>query len=85
MAELKYAEDGRLLFTKEMKDEYTILLPMMLPIHFTLMANSLKLEGYHVKLLTTTHRSIVDEGMKNVHNDSCYPALLVIGQFIDAL
>ncbi|ADU26928.1 2-hydroxyacyl-CoA dehydratase [Ethanoligenens harbinense] len=85
MAELNYAKDGRLLFTKEMKEEYTILLPMMLPIHFTLMANSLKLEGYRVELLTTTHRSIVDEGVKNVHNDTCYPALLVIGQFIDAL
>ncbi|MFT9077982.1 2-hydroxyglutaryl-CoA dehydratase [Ethanoligenens sp.] len=85
MAELQYAKDGRLLFTKEMKEEYTILLPMMLPIHFTLMANSLKLEGYRVELLTTTHRSVVDEGVKNVHNDTCYPALLVIGQFIDAL
>lgn len=85
MAELKYAKDGRLLFTKEMKEEYTILLPMMLPIHFTLMANSLKLEGYKVELLTTTHHAIVDEGVKTVHNDACYPALLVIGQFIDAL
>lgn len=85
MAELEYAKDGRLLFTKQMKKEYTILLPMMLPVHFTLMANSLKLEGYHVELLTTNHRAIVDEGLKNVHNDTCYPALLVIGQFIDAL
>lgn len=85
MAKLQYAKDGRLLFTKEMKEEYTVLLPMMLPIHFTLMANSLKLEGYHVELLTTTHRAIVDEGVKNVHNDTCYPALLVIGQYIDAL
>ena len=25
------------------------------------------------------------EGLKYVHNDTCYPALLVIGQFIDAL
>ena len=24
-------------------------------------------------------------GLKYVHNDTCYPALLVIGQFIDAL
>ena len=38
-----------------------------------------------MELLETTHRGIVDEGLKNVHNDSCYPALLVIGQFIDAL
>lgn len=85
MAELKYNKQGRLLFTKEMKKEYTILIPMMLPIHFTLIKNSLILDGYNVELLTTTHRGIVDEGLKNVHNDTCYPALLVIGQFIDAL
>ncbi|HEX2938791.1 MAG TPA: 2-hydroxyglutaryl-CoA dehydratase [Ruminiclostridium sp.] len=85
MAELVYDKDGRLLFTKEMKKEYTILMPMMLPVHFTLMRNALRLDGYKMELLTTSGRSIVEEGLKNVHNDSCYPALLVIGQFIDAL
>jgi len=85
MAELKYTKDGRLLFTKKMKKEYKILLPMMLPVHFTMIANSLKLEGYNVELLTTNHRAVIDEGLKNVHNDTCYPALLVIGQFIDAM
>ena len=34
MAKLVYDENGRLLFTKEMKQEYTILMPQMLPIHF---------------------------------------------------
>ena len=85
MAKLKYAKDGRLLFTREMKREYTILMPMMLPIQFSLIRNSLLMEGYHVEMLTTNHRGIVYEGLKNVHNDTCYPALLVIGQFIDAL
>jgi predicted nucleotide-binding protein (sugar kinase/HSP70/actin superfamily) len=85
MAELKYDKDGRLLFTKEMKKDYTILMPMMLPVHFTLIRNALQLDGYKMELLETTHRAIVEEGLKNVHNDSCYPALLVIGQFIDAL
>lgn len=85
MAELVYDKNGRLLFTEEMKKEYTILMPMMLPIHFTLMRNALRLDGFKMELLTTTGRSIVEEGLKNVHNDSCYPALLVIGQFIDAL
>ena len=27
----------------------------------------------------------MDEGLKYVHNDTCYPALLVIGQLIDAI
>jgi len=85
MAELKYAKDGRLLFTKEMKEEYTILFPTMLPVHFGLIARIFEREGYKVQMLTTSHRGIVDEGLKYVHNDTCYPALLVIGQLIDAV
>ena len=81
---LQYSKDGRLLFTKEMKKEYTILLPMMLPLHFTLLQNSLRLEGYKAELLTTTGRGVINEGLRDVHNDTCYPALLVIGQMIDA-
>jgi predicted nucleotide-binding protein (sugar kinase/HSP70/actin superfamily) len=68
-----------------MKKTYKVLIPMMLPVHFTMIRNSLRLDGFDVDLLTTNHREIVDEGLKNVHNDTCYPALLVIGQFIDAL
>lgn len=72
-------------FTKEMRDTHTILVPMMLPIHFKIIEQVLNQYGYHVKLLETSGRRIVDEGLKNVHNDTCYPALLVIGQMIDAL
>ncbi|MGN0690654.1 MAG: 2-hydroxyglutaryl-CoA dehydratase [Oscillospiraceae bacterium] len=85
MAELIYNKQGRLLFTEEMKKEYTILIPQMLPIHFKFLEKTFINHGYHVELLTTTHRRIVDEGLKNVHNDTCYPALLVIGQMMDAL
>ena len=85
MAKLVYDKDGRLLFTKEMKEEYTILMPQMLPVHFGMFQRLLELEGYKVDMLTTNHRGIVDEGLKYVHNDTCYPALLVIGQLIDAV
>ena len=85
MAELKFNKKGRLLFTKEMKKEYTILCPMMLPIHFALFVDVFRSCGYKVELLTNDGPSIVQEGLKYVHNDTCYPALLVIGQFIDAL
>jgi predicted nucleotide-binding protein (sugar kinase/HSP70/actin superfamily) len=57
----------------------------MLPIHFDLMAKVFTQDGYKVEVLKTSHRGIVDEGLRSVHNDTCYPALLVIGQFIDAL
>ncbi len=83
--ELEYAKDGRLLFTKQMKKDYTILFPNMLPVHFKLFRQIFRHQGYNTVLLETTGREIVNEGLKNVHNDTCYPALLVIGQMIDAL
>ena len=73
------------VFTKEMKATHTILVPQMLPIHFELIEELLCQDGYKVKVLKTDHRNIAEEGLKSVHNDTCYPALLVIGQFIDAL
>lgn len=82
---MKNITNERIVFTKEMKKTHTILLPMMLMIHFKLLENVFKNAGYKVELLETTHKNIVDEGLKSVHNDTCYPALLVIGQFIDAL
>lgn len=85
MAELIYNKQGRLLFTKEMKRDYTILIPQMLPIHFSLLERIFQNHGYKMELLKTNHRKIVDEGLRNVHNDTCYPALLVIGQMMDAL
>ncbi len=85
MAELVYDETGRLLFTKEMKEEYTILCPTMIDIHFRLVLEVMRSFGYKVQLLSTESPNIAQEGLKYVHNDTCYPALLVIGQFIDAL
>jgi len=72
-------------FTQEMKDTHTILIPNMAEIHFELVSGVLKSYGYKVELLKTTDRGIVDEGLKYVHNDTCYPALLAIGQLMSAL
>ena len=85
MAELKYTKDGRLLFTKEMRREYKILVPNMLPVHFKLFEKVLQKAGYDIEVLTNSSHQVVEEGLKYVHNDTCYPALLVIGQMIDAL
>lgn len=75
----------RIEFTKEMKKDYTILVPNMLGTHFKLLMRVFANEGYHVELLQNEGRSVVETGLKYVHNDTCYPALLVIGQMIDAL
>jgi len=72
-------------FTKEMKKEYTILIPIMAPIHFAIIRNILMNAGYRAELLENNSPAVVEEGLKYVHNDTCYPALLVIGQMIDAL
>lgn len=73
------------VFTHEMKDEYTILVPDMLPWHFDLLVHVMRSYGYHVEVLKNEGRAVIDEGLKHVHNDACYPALCVIGQYLDAL
>ena len=85
MAELVYDKTGRLLFTEEMKQEYTLLVPQMLPMHFALLVRIMQTEGYKVEMLNTSGKSILDYGQKYVHNDACFPAVLVIGQLIDAV
>ncbi len=72
-------------FTKEMKATHKILIPNMAPIHFAMLAEGLKDEGYNVEVLGSSGHEVAQEGLKYVHNDTCYPALLVIGQFINAL
>ncbi len=81
---MKKQEADRVEFTKDMMD-YTILVPNMLEIHFSLLINIFGQYGYKTELLKNDGRTVIDEGLKYVHNDTCYPALLVIGQLIDAL
>ena len=76
---------NRIEFTREMKRDYTILIPNMLPVHFELIRHVFVLHGYRMELLKNEGPSVVETGLKYVHNDTCYPALLCIGQFIDAL
>ena len=75
----------RVEFTKSMKKTHTILVPNMLDTHFEMIVDVLNGAGYHVVLLKNEGSDVVQEGLKHVHNDTCYPALLVIGQMIDAL
>jgi len=85
MAELVYDKTGRLLFTEEMRKEYTLLVPQMLPVMFKLVIKLFTLEGYNVAILESTGKSVVETGLKYVHNDMCYPAILTIGQLIEAI
>ena len=78
-------EKGYVVFTEEMKKTHTILVPNMLPMHFKIIGKVMEKVGYHVELLETSGQRIAETGLKYVHNDTCYPAILVIGQFIDAI
>lgn len=68
-----------------MKRDYTILVPNMLPIHFKLICNVWRSNGYKIEFLDEFDRSTRETGLKYVHNDTCYPALLIIGQLLCAL
>lgn len=75
----------RALFTKEMKKTHTLICPQMSPIHFRFIEASLKASGFNVVVLPETDVKAVDEGLRYVNNDACYPSILVVGQMIKAL
>lgn len=74
----------RVIFTEKMRKEYTILVPQMSPIHFDILEPALASCGYNLKILPSTPECL-DYGLKYVNNDACYPSLLVVGQFMQAL
>ena len=73
------------IFTKDMRDEYTILIPQMAPVHFELLEAAVRSCGYKVELLRNCTNHTVETGLKYVNNDACYPSILVTGQMIEAL
>lgn len=78
----KYA--NRVPFDKDMKD-YTIVAPQMSPIHFSLVESVIRSGGYKFDILEHASRENVETGLKYVNNDACYPAIMVIGQLVDAI
>ena len=78
-------EVNKKIFTKDMKDDYTILIPQMAPIHFELLEAAVRQSGYKVELLRDCTDHTVETGLKYVNNDACYPSILVTGQMIEAL
>lgn len=76
---------NRVLFTKEMRKNYTILCPQMSPIHFDLLEPTFRRCGYNLVVLNNDNRGSIDMGLKYVNNDACYPSLLVVGQIMEAV
>ena len=78
-------ECNKVIFTKDMKKDYTILIPQMAPIHFELIESAVRSCGYKVELLRDCTDHTVETGLKYVNNDACYPSILTTGQMIEAL
>ena len=78
-------EVNKIPFTKEMRKDYTILVPQMAPIHFELITTAVASCGYNVELLKECTPHTVETGLKYVNNDACYPSILTTGQMIEAL
>lgn len=82
----QFEEPEKIVFTKEMKENHTLLLPMLSPIHQSgLVDVALQESGYRVVCLPSEDTGAIDVGLKFVNNDSCYPAIISIGQLIEAL
>ena len=75
----------RVVFTEEMKKNYTIIGPQMSPIHFRLLEKAFASGGFNFVVLDAVDPKAVEAGLKYVNNDACYPSLLVAGQMISAL
>ncbi|MDD6265788.1 MAG: 2-hydroxyacyl-CoA dehydratase [Clostridia bacterium] len=72
-------------FTKQMKSTYKILAPNIFPMHMDLIQGIFKMYGYNLEVLKYEGRNIIDEGLKHIHNDMCYPAICMSGQQLYAL
>ncbi|MGG5370025.1 acyl-CoA dehydratase activase-related protein [Enterococcus sp. AZ196] len=82
----RFEEPEKIVFTKEMRKTHTLLLPMLSPIHQSgLFDVALEASGYNVVCLPAMDREAVNVGLKFVNNDSCYPAIISIGQLVEAL
>lgn len=75
----------RILFTKEMAATHTILAPQLSPMHFQFLEPAFHQSGYNLKILPSVDTGAVEEGLRYVNNDACYPSILAIGQLIEAL
>lgn len=72
-------------FTEDMRVKHTIISPQMSPIHFKLIEKAFRYSGFNLVVLSDTDNQAVEEGLKYVNNDACYPSILTTGQIIKAL
>ena len=74
----------RRLFTKQMREEGTIVCPQMAPLQFQFLKQAFDPTGYNFKVLAEVTKEDIDVGLKYVNNDACYPTIIVVGQLVNA-
>ncbi len=85
-SEDSFLKEERVIFTKKMRKEYTILCPQMSPIHFDLVEVACKMAGYHLEVVGSgDEKEAVEYGLRYVNNDACYPSIIVVGQIMQAI
>lgn len=70
---------------KMKREKYTILIPEMAPLHFRLIKPILGRDGYNTELMGYEGPDVLKKGLQYVHNDICYPCLLITGQMLTAM
>lgn len=83
--EIDIVDEKPLMFTKEHAKTHTLLMPQMSPIHFSIFKYAIRSENYNLEVLENLSPKVVNEGLKYVNNDACYPSMFVVGQFMDAI
>lgn len=85
--DVKNIKVNRIQYAKnnQITNKHTILAPQMSPIHFQFLEKAVNLSGYNIEILKDTDSSVIEEGLRYVNNDACYPAIIVVGQLITAL
>ena len=72
-------------FTRDMRETHTLLVPQMSPLHFQFTEEVFASEGYRAVLLPSVSRAAIELGLRHVNNDACFPAIVVVGQLLEAL
>lgn len=85
-----HATDGskpfeRVIFTEDMRKDYTIIIPQMAPMQFDLLETAFCEAGYNAVVLPAVDKNAVDVGLRYINNDACYPTIISLGQIISAL
>lgn len=57
----------------------------MAPIHFAFAKRVFSHRGFKMEILPEVNRETIEEGLRYVNNDVCYPAIVTVGQLVQAI